>query len=200
MLDSVRDQRDSVTQVPTTSDDRSGDGVDVLSSGIHRFEYVQAQQHDGDWWVACSGEQELVLPAGVLRNPDYDQEPTRLEATLHDLYEDLRLTATLTGAAAAGHLAEHVRSYGYVDLCKHGLPLWHTDRPFPQGTSRSCVRPVVPRSEALGVRVTDAQCMSNSLDAVADIYDRLHRRTDITRRVTKDLLSWPVLRKTADPW
>ncbi|CAN5232521.1 hypothetical protein BH20ACT5_BH20ACT5_14070 [soil metagenome] len=166
--------------------------MDVVSVGLWRCPAAEPVQVDGRWWVARRGESELVLPRGVAPDLDFGNEAVRLAATLHEVHEELRLTATLTGQAAADHLAEHVRAFGGPDLCGHGLPMWHEDRPRQKGGS--CRHAGVPGSTDAGVSVDAVQQMVTTLDAVRDAYERLARaRQPLSRRVTADLLAWPVL-------
>lgn len=173
--------------------------MDLLSNGLYRIADAKSfLDRHGTWWASWPGDatMERTRPLGVFPHPNEDGPATALRVTLHEVTEDLRLTATMTEPLAAEHLAEHVRRFSRPDLCSHGLPVWHEHPRRSDGHGgRFACRMLNPKSDLVGVKVVDVQAMIQTFDALADALHHLttQRRQKLPRRIAADLLTWPVL-------
>lgn len=158
--------------------------MDVVSTGMWRYPEASARLFGGEFWVECSGHAEEVLPRGVLRDGDLGNVPTRLRASLRDVVEDLKVTAThASDADASTHLVRHVARFGAPDFCgAHGLPRWHD--------GNECTPGGLGSSRHVAVRLADVRRFINFLDGIQDATEQLSgQRRPLRRRAVEDILS-----------
>ena len=170
--------------------------MDVLSAGVERWPDAQARRIAGTWWVDAGSAHLAGLPRGVLHDDDYDlvpgREPVKLEATLHEVVEHLRTTATFADEGeAAAHLRDHAAMFGLPDLCgDHGKPIWHEGRP----AGRSCPYAGMPDGQNVGASLPQVVRLINFLDALRDASEHLtKRRTQLSSRVVEDIVAFGIL-------
>lgn len=95
---------------------------------------------DSDGRVVLVGEARRVIPAGVLwrhRDEGEGPRPLRLRADSRQVVDDLFVAAesysrlmhrsNVEPAEASRKLVEHVQRFGAPDLCRHGLPRFHSE-------------------------------------------------------------------------
>lgn len=161
--------------------------LDLVSWGAERYPMAEVVSVNGEWWVACTGKPESVLPSGVVWDDDFSTRPQRLRTSAAQWLDDLCVTATFRDASrAAGHLREHIANMAMPDFCgPHGRPMWHPERP----NSHSCLFPSV--AESLGVRLATVIAFANFVDAVRDASTQLAtQRRGLSRRLTDDILAF----------
>lgn len=170
--------------------------MDVLSPGMDRWPDASVRQVEGVWWVDAGTSHVAGLPRGVRHDDDYDvepgAEPVQLKATVHEVVDHLKMTATIENQGqAAAHLAEHIARFGLPDLCgAHGKPIWHDGRP----SGRSCPYAGMPGGDNVGAQLTQVLVLVNFIDALRDASEHLTiRRTQLSSRVVEDILAFGIL-------
>lgn len=170
--------------------------IELVSAAEYRYPQASAAVTSAGSWIVGTGPVEEVLPLGVRPNANFGgNQPTHLDATLHEVIEDLRLTATLPPEEASHHLLEHTRRYLMPHLCKHGMPLWHLENEAEREKRKGSCKPAgVPGMKGPAVRVDQVIAMITTLDAVIDGVHRLQRqRKPLSKSTVEQILTWPVL-------
>ena len=169
--------------------------MELVAATEWQYPAAELVEIEGEALVLMVGDGLEVLPRGVRQHSNWDNQSTFLRQTLHEVTEDVLLTATLSEEAAASHLLQHVRTAFSPALCMHGLPMWHPDRPQKRGREgRSCVHASVPGHQGYALRVAHVVRMATTLLAVKDaVYFLRTQRRPLTKRIHSDLLEWPVL-------
>lgn len=125
-----------------------------------------------------------------MRDTDFDNQPLRLNCSLHEALDHLRLTATFDDpAAAAHHLREHVATIARPDFCgPHQRPMFHPGRV----EGRSCLTAGLRGERSVGVRLSDVIGFVNFLDAITDAADHLtSQRRGLNLRLLRDISAFP---------
>jgi hypothetical protein len=173
--------------------------VDIESDGIWRYAGARAVERDEEWWVALGSKAaKPVMPRGVIASEEAPKR-TRASVPLHVAFEHLMEVEVLEGEQAAVHLAGHFAKYGGVELCRHGLPVWHEGRLRGEGqTGRrrtllatSCSLANVDDMPAVSLRAvkTMLACWARVLDS----HRTIANGHGFSAAVMTDLLAWPIL-------
>ena len=168
----------------------------VQSGGVWRYPDAYATERDGTWWIVFKSDNAQPVILGDVVHAFFDSEPFVLKTrvSLHEALGHLR--GGDNPEATAGYLVDHFRTIGAVELCRHGLPLWHaaTERradPSGRTMSSSCIPATL--DDAPAVRVKDIQTMLACWSRIENAPNVLARGHGLSPKVVADLLAWPIL-------
>jgi hypothetical protein len=187
----------------TSGDIREANVEVLLADAVYRHPGAVAVESQNGWAVQLAGRAERVVPAGVQLDLDATPAPT-LHVSISAGFQDLRLTATQPSPeVAARHLAKHFREYPAIQLCAHGLPVWHQDRPELGDVPgiRRHDNGIRNGSCATGDGLRGAPALPiehvinfiNFVDALLEGFTAVRQRRAIPGRTLTDLLDWPLL-------
>lgn len=172
--------------------------MELQSDGVSVNPDAIAVERDGEWWVTFPEESSRCrLFQGLELTPDAQGTAVRRSRwSLPEAVVHLREGDALEPAEAADHYAKHFQRFATIDLCQHGLPIWHANRErikTARGRSiaGSCVRAMVDGTQA--VRVQDLQTMLTAWSRIENAPHALDHGHGLSPTAVEDLLKWPIL-------